>query len=205
MAMKMDVKFDKYYNFDSLNLILVVAIILDPRYKMKYVEFWYSLYMEKVSYLSKEEKSDQVVGFIEKLKDLMSHLYNHYKLEDTSIRDVNTFSTQESITNLAKNASKRLKAKELFRGILKQKDNMDALNDLEQYLGDSLVKNDDCLDVLVWWHEKVSTYHALAVMAREVLSIPVTSVASECTFNMAGRILDPFQSSLTPTIVESLI
>ncbi|KAF6137311.1 hypothetical protein GIB67_036348 [Kingdonia uniflora] len=205
MAMKMDAKFDKYCNFDSLNLILVVAIILDPRYKMKYVEFWYSAYVEKVSHLSEEEKYGQVVGFIKKLKDLMSRLYNHYKLEDASIRGVNAFSTQELIINSAKNASKCLKAKELFRGILKQKDNMDALNDLERYLGDGLVKNDDCLDVLGRWHEKVSTYHALAIMAREVLSIPVTSVAFECTFSTAGRILDPFRSSLTPIIVESLI
>ncbi|KAF6147351.1 hypothetical protein GIB67_003249 [Kingdonia uniflora] len=148
MIMKMDVKFDKYCNFDSLNLILMVAIILDPHYKMKYVEFWYSSYLEKVSYLGEEEKSDQVVSFIEKLKHLMSRLYNHYKLEDASIRDVNAFSTQEAITNLVKNASKRPKAKELFRRILKQKDNMDALNDLERYLGDGLVENDDCLDVL---------------------------------------------------------
>ncbi|KAF6159496.1 hypothetical protein GIB67_032267 [Kingdonia uniflora] len=121
MAMKMDAKFDKYCNFDSLNLILVVAIIPDPRYKMKYAEFWYSSYLEKVNYLGEEEKSDQVVSFIEKLKDLMSHLYNHYKLEDASIRDVNAFSTQEAINNLVENAYKRPKAKELFRGILKQK------------------------------------------------------------------------------------
>ncbi|KAF6169576.1 hypothetical protein GIB67_000849 [Kingdonia uniflora] len=132
MAMKMDAKFDNYYNFASLNLILVVAIILDPRYKMKYVEFWYSSYLEKVSYLGEEEKSDQVVSFVEKFKDLMSRIYNHYKLEDASIRDVDAFSTQEAITNLVENASKRPNAKKLFRGILKQKDNMDALNDLER-------------------------------------------------------------------------
>ncbi|KAF6154023.1 hypothetical protein GIB67_026677 [Kingdonia uniflora] len=99
---------------------------------MKYVEFWYSAYVEKVSHLSEEEKYGQVMDFIEKLKDLMSRLYNHYKLEDASIRDVNAFSTQEPIINPAENVSKRLKAKELFRGILKQKDNMDALNDLER-------------------------------------------------------------------------
>lgn len=42
-------------------------------------------------------------------------------------------------------------------------------------------------------------------MARDVLSIPVTSVASESAFSTAGRVLDPFRSSLTPNIVEALV
>ncbi|KAH0702486.1 hypothetical protein KY285_016764 [Solanum tuberosum] len=41
-------------------------------------------------------------------------------------------------------------------------------------------------------------FHVLAEMARNVLAIPISSVASECAFSTDGRILDSFRSSLTP-------
>ena len=38
MAMKMKDKFDKYWgNIDKMNMMLLVAVVLDPRYKLMYV------------------------------------------------------------------------------------------------------------------------------------------------------------------------
>ncbi|KAH0692881.1 hypothetical protein KY285_019978 [Solanum tuberosum] len=42
-------------------------------------------------------------------------------------------------------------------------------------------------------------------LARDVLTIPMSSVASECAFSTGDRILDPFRSSLTPKCVQCLI
>ena len=42
-------------------------------------------------------------------------------------------------------------------------------------------------------------------MARDVLAIPVSTVASESAFSTEERVLDPFRSSLTPKLVEYLI
>ncbi|CAN1185619.1 Putative AC9 transposase [Linum perenne] len=42
-------------------------------------------------------------------------------------------------------------------------------------------------------------------MARDVLAILISSVASESAFSTGGRVLSNFRSSLTPAIVEALI
>jgi len=38
-----------------------------------------------------------------------------------------------------------------------------------------------------------------------VLAIPVSIVVSEAAFSTGGRILDPFRSSLSPSIVQALV
>nr|XP_009792657.1 PREDICTED: uncharacterized protein LOC104239667 [Nicotiana sylvestris] len=42
-------------------------------------------------------------------------------------------------------------------------------------------------------------------LARDVLAIPISSVASECVFSTGGHILDSFRSSLTPKWEQALI
>lgn len=45
----------------------------------------------------------------------------------------------------------------------------------------------------------------MSLMAREILAIPVSSVTSECAFSTGNRILDQYQSCLTPDVVEALV
>ncbi|KAL6959552.1 hypothetical protein U1Q18_052498 [Sarracenia purpurea var. burkii] len=42
-------------------------------------------------------------------------------------------------------------------------------------------------------------------LARDVLAIPVSTVASESAFSTGGRVIDPFRSNLSPNMVEALI
>ena len=42
MAVEMKKKYDKYWgSMDNINLVLFVAIVLDPWYRLKYVRFWF--------------------------------------------------------------------------------------------------------------------------------------------------------------------
>ena len=45
----------------------------------------------------------------------------------------------------------------------------------------------------------------LSKLARDVLAVHVSTIASESVFSTEGRILDPFRSSLFPLMVQNLV
>ena len=45
----------------------------------------------------------------------------------------------------------------------------------------------------------------LSKMVGDVLAVPIFTVASESAFSIRGRILDPFQSLLSPLMIQNLV
>jgi hypothetical protein len=55
------------------------------------------------------------------------------------------------------------------------------------------------LDILAFWKGNE------ACMALDILSIHVSTVASKSTFNVGGRVINQFRSSLKPDVVKALV
>ncbi|KAM3234190.1 hypothetical protein P3L10_019549 [Capsicum annuum] len=77
--------------------------------------------------------------------------------------------------------------------------------ELQKYLDEANEGETKNFNVLSLWKIHSPRFPILAEMARDVLSIPISSVASECAFSIGGRILDSFRSSLTPKLVQTLV
>lgn len=60
-------------------------------------------------------------------------------------------------------------------------------------------------DVLSFWRRNCTKFPILSQIAKDVLAMQVSSVASESAFSTGGRIIDPFRSCLTHFMVEVLM
>lgn len=86
----------------------------------------------------------------------------------------------------------------------KGQDPQKAKTELGKYLKED-EDEDEKFDLMEWWKLHAARYPVVSKMARDILAVPVSSVASECAFSTCGRVLTDFRSSLTPKSVQALI
>ncbi|KAK2974331.1 hypothetical protein RJ640_018038 [Escallonia rubra] len=84
---------------------------------------------------------------------------------------------------------------------------MPIKSDLETYLDEGVyiceVNLESQFDVIGWWKANNLKYKILSKMSVDILSIPITTVASEAAFSTGGRVIDPYRASLSTKVVES--
>ena len=84
---------------------------------------------------------------------------------------------------------------ELF---LEAEQSIGCSNEVDKYLAENCDGRKDVnFEVLGWWMDNSSRYPMLSKVAKDVLAVPVSTVASESAFSTEGRIVDPFRSSLS--------
>ncbi|RAL40030.1 hypothetical protein DM860_008170 [Cuscuta australis] len=65
--------------------------------------------------------------------------------------------------------------------------------------------NDVDFDVLGWWKRNENMFPCLSMLARQVLSVPVSTVAVEREFSASGNILTDYRSCLSAESLETLV
>ena len=66
-------------------------------------------------------------------------------------------------------------------------------------------KKNSKLEVLSWWKEHYNRFLELSLIARNLISIPITTIASESSFSIRKKILTPYRSRLLPENVEAML
>ncbi|XP_050365546.1 zinc finger BED domain-containing protein RICESLEEPER 4-like [Argentina anserina] len=204
MASNMRSKWLKYFgSFGDLNNMLVIGLVLDARFKLKNVTH---MYMEEELPVCEVERRTK------EIKKLFMDLYNQYVVHvDEGIHMLRPHSPNSSSSTIISGSSSssghRGQRLSNWKKLVQEKEEAVAAHEVDQYLDAALDPTDeeDHFDILSWWKINSCRYPVLAAIARDVLVIQTSTVASESCFSIGGRVIDCFRSSLTPKTVEGLI
>nr|XP_025611659.1 zinc finger BED domain-containing protein RICESLEEPER 1-like [Arachis hypogaea] len=159
MAEKMKSKYDKYWgNIKNTNMMIFIAVVLDPRYKLQLIKWSFEKLYEK----------EDAEFLTSKVKDTLFKVFDSYRLFGGNYQrstrqdppEISTHKLEAHKTSFAMEFEKKMQFNE------------------------SANKNE---------------------IARDVLAMPVFTIASESAFSTGGRVLNNYRSSLTPMTTEALI
>ncbi|BAT17398.1 Os12g0521300 [Oryza sativa Japonica Group] len=188
---EMKEKFKKYW--DAQYLQICFPVIFDPRYKYKFIEF-----------RLKSAFGAAATPYLKEIKSNMQKLFDEYSAKYGGSNNIN--SQPETSVEQNVDASNQFAD---WRQFLHDKSRSKVKSELSRYLADMPQEGDfqdgHDFDILNWWMVNKTKYPVISRMARDVLAILATSVASEAAFSTGERIISDYRSRLSSSTVEALI
>ncbi|RID63451.1 hypothetical protein BRARA_E02458 [Brassica rapa] len=177
--------FDKYWS--GMFLVLAAACVLDPRFKMKYVEF----------YCSKKIEDDEGSN-AEAVLDYLRSLFARYAASDICKKPICSVDTvdhevdeedededygadEEETDKEEKEKPDAYKDFVLFQEFLKFEGSSSrelGESELDAYLKEPIMEWNKDFKALEWWKEESQKYPVLSRVARDILSIPISRATS---------------------------
>ncbi|XP_021980631.1 zinc finger BED domain-containing protein RICESLEEPER 2-like [Helianthus annuus] len=212
MACKLKEKFDKYWG--SSNLLISIGSVMDPRYKMKLIEFSFNT-------IYSENKAGAEIEIVRKTLDEMFTEYVETHREANVVSSGGAFAhvqtengSGSSYSNVSSSFMSSRFGKGLKTGIAKYNQHIRSVDTVESVKSELAIYLDEgvyiceqgvSFDALGWWKANKLKFRILSKMAADILSIPITTVASESAFSAGGRVIDPHRSRLGTKIVDMLV
>ncbi|KAL4396127.1 zinc finger BED domain-containing protein RICESLEEPER 2 [Arachis hypogaea] len=195
LALRLRSKFDEYWEKCSLGL--AVAAMLDPRFKMKLLDYYYPQIYGSMS-----------PGRIEEVFEGVKALYDEHSIGSPLASHDQGLAWQVGSGTLClpsstKDSRDRLMGFDKFLHETSQGEGVKS--DLEKYLEEPLFPRNVEFNILNWWKVHTPRYPVLSMLARNILGIPMSKVVPELAYNNSGRVLDRDWSSLNPATVQALV
>ncbi|KAM1196746.1 hypothetical protein ACFX2I_008432 [Malus domestica] len=189
MAASIKRKYDKYWGSLDSNKLLIVSVVLDPRFKLDYVSFCFS-----------EIYDDSMVEeMVKGVKELLFRLYKVYSASDSTPGCPEASNDDDQCHGEWINKFQEFKEK---KGLLPR-------NEVDKYLLDPCEDPaNDKFDMLHWWKVHSTRYRVLSGIARDVFAIPLSTMASSESAFSTGTgecALNKHWSSYTPKFVQALM
>ncbi|GJR48202.1 zinc finger BED domain-containing protein RICESLEEPER 2 [Tanacetum coccineum] len=219
MIVDMRKKYDKYWgDYKKINHYMYFAVILDPTMKSEIIGYGFKHLIENGCMpMEQDEEDSQETAFdfltpdelckkfVQKVEKDMGSLFAIYKEKYGT-----TTSTELPRSTSSKSTSSRSRRGNAFLNSFKDKVGnklSGGEDELKKYLKEPRLEleDDEDFDILTWWKINSPRFPIIARMAKDILCIQVSTVASESAFSASGRVLDPYRNSLAPNIVEALV
>ncbi|XP_066333840.1 zinc finger BED domain-containing protein RICESLEEPER 2-like [Miscanthus floridulus] len=199
IVLPMKLKFLKYWQ--DIPLLYSYAFILDPRAKMR--GFF------NVLQLLDEYTSSEYSSYYANVKIELYKLFNKYESKFGAARSQWVAQPSHHI------GKKRQAWGRIFgRGSgvvgpsplpVTSSSSTSVVSELSAYLdSDNVTSYEDDFDLLLWWRDHKLIFPILSIMARDILSVPISTVSLESCFSLTGRIIEERWQRLSPETVEML-
>ncbi|KAF7153636.1 hypothetical protein RHSIM_Rhsim01G0155800 [Rhododendron simsii] len=191
----MEDKFNKY--FENMPTIFIVTSVMDPRIKIKGVEKLLKVLSENLGI---------TLPSISTVTALLTSIYASYESKFACTAAAAPAPYSSSINDPC-STSNNENDPSWFLISGPGSSETSSRSELTQYLEINLVTNEEfqSFDILAWWKKTEKTFPILSIMARDLLTPLVSSVASESAFSAGNRVLDERRSRLAPDILDCLI
>lgn len=208
MATRMIEKFDKYWGSPcKLNMNLCFSYLLDPTCKTTYLRF------------TLVNLFGPIKGklHLETVKSELARLYNHYAaIHESEIGSVEpskgTVDAAESSSSAVPNQEDdevflNMTVEEFHARLISRADSNNVVKrtELDRYLSEEAYPYDADFKILPWWKVNSHRFPILSKLVKDVLAVPISTVASECAFSTGGRVISDYRSSLNCETVQALI
>ncbi|GJR97228.1 zinc finger BED domain-containing protein RICESLEEPER 2 [Tanacetum coccineum] len=218
MIFKIRPKYDKYWgDYKKINHYMYFAVILDLTMKSEIIGYGFKHLIKNgcipmevdeeseetpFQFLTDEELCDKLVKKVEKDMRVLFAMYK--EKYGTNVSSDMPKSTSSQTTNTSHRRGNA------FLNSFKDKVGnklSEGEDELTKYLKEPRLELDDdeVFDILNWWKLNSPRSPIVSRMAKDILSIQVSTVAFESAFSASGRILDPYRNALAPNIVEALV
>ncbi|GJT85407.1 zinc finger BED domain-containing protein RICESLEEPER 2 [Tanacetum coccineum] len=185
MASEMKQKYDDYWGkLEEINDFMYFAVLLDPTKKCYLLAHGFrktiSYDISKENPMSNKEVESKVEDMVEEVKTKMGELFGTY---------IERFDFLSSNSSMGEHMESEVTSPN-------NGDN-DFLNDYYNVDATSSYETETELDRYLR-EPKIE-------LRKDILAIQISTVASEAAFSTGGRVLDPYRTRLSTTIVEALI
>ncbi|OMO50231.1 hypothetical protein CCACVL1_30563 [Corchorus capsularis] len=185
---------------NKMNMIIYVASILDPRKKLSFVDFSIQRMYNEGEY------SDLMKTVQETTKELFEGYKTLLSPEKGSGSGGNDATMEEAVTFVDPlGEGNEESSMDMFWKHEMESGKEENRSELDVYLKEDLEKKAGDFDVLGWWKMNSPRFPILSCMARDVLAVHVSTVASESAFSTGGRVLDVYRSRLNSKFVQALV
>ncbi|KAJ0466476.1 putative transcription factor/ chromatin remodeling BED-type(Zn) family [Helianthus annuus] len=198
MIRPMKVEFIKY--FKEMSPVFTCAAALNPTLNVRGVEILLENITSNLNLL--EEDMHFAANVKTNFTKHFSNMFEVYKAKYESMRNA-AFSSHDSNDPM-------IELYNLMRDANNQRGNT-PYSELESYTATNVLGGMTSLqefktfDIFAWWKKNESQFPILAAMARDLLTVQASTLASDSAFSVIGRVLPRVRRNLDPFMMEMCI
>ena len=147
---------------------------------------------------------------VDGIKDIIYALFNEY--QETFKRTNESHSVYSDSTNASTMisedigcGSRRRTVEHIYNTKFKKGPPIQQKSELDLYLEEPTTAGGDTFDILAYWKGCESRCPILAAIAKDIYTIPVSTIASESAFSTGGRFVSPYRNRPHLNTLEALM